>query len=141
MLESQSVCQFICRHLLCPGLSEDTSTWILSYTLYYFLVVMIVLLKFVYYCDLLFNIKRCGFLYCMWIYIYLHDYHIYCVLKIYFPFFLILGLLIAVNCHNVKWAAKVQVVITASKLIALAIIIVIGLYYIIGKGDLYKLTL
>ncbi|XP_061183883.1 large neutral amino acids transporter small subunit 1-like isoform X2 [Saccostrea echinata] len=44
-------------------------------------------------------------------------------------------LLIAVNCRNVKWAAKVQVVITLSKLIALAIIIVIGMYYIIGKGE------
>ncbi|XP_034301774.1 large neutral amino acids transporter small subunit 1-like isoform X2 [Crassostrea angulata] len=44
-------------------------------------------------------------------------------------------LLIAVNCHDVKWAAKVQVVITASKLIALAIIIIIGMYYIIGKGE------
>ncbi|XP_048776008.1 large neutral amino acids transporter small subunit 1-like isoform X1 [Ostrea edulis] len=44
-------------------------------------------------------------------------------------------LLIAVNCHNVKWAAKVQVVISISKLVALAIIIVIGMYYIIGKGE------
>ncbi|KAK3099142.1 hypothetical protein FSP39_000073 [Pinctada imbricata] len=42
--------------------------------------------------------------------------------------------LIALNCRNVKWAAKVQVVITASKLIALATVIVIGMYYI-GKGE------
>ncbi|WAQ99218.1 LAT2-like protein [Mya arenaria] len=33
------------------------------------------------------------------------------------------GLLVAVNCVNVKWATKVQVVITISKLIALATII------------------
>ncbi|XP_052793390.1 large neutral amino acids transporter small subunit 2-like [Mya arenaria] len=43
-------------------------------------------------------------------------------------------LLVAVNCVNVKWATKVQVVITISKLIALATIIVIGFYFI-AKGE------
>ncbi|KAK3597118.1 hypothetical protein CHS0354_021227 [Potamilus streckersoni] len=46
----------------------------------------------------------------------------------------ILCLLIMVNCINVKWATKVQVVITISKLLALGTIICIGLYYI-GKGE------
>ncbi|KAI8799094.1 large neutral amino acids transporter small subunit 1 [Biomphalaria glabrata] len=43
-------------------------------------------------------------------------------------------LLIAINSRNVKWATRVQVVITASKLVALALIIVIGMVYL-GKGD------
>ncbi|OPL20683.1 hypothetical protein AM593_02203, partial [Mytilus galloprovincialis] len=43
------------------------------------------------------------------------------------------GLLIIVNCVNVKWATKVQIVITASKLIALFMIIIIGFVYI-GNG-------
>lgn len=47
---------------------------------------------------------------------------------------LITTLLIAVNCINVKWATKVQVVITISKLVALCIVIVIGFYFI-GKGE------
>ncbi|XP_053399752.1 large neutral amino acids transporter small subunit 1-like [Mercenaria mercenaria] len=47
---------------------------------------------------------------------------------------LITTLLIAVNCVNVKWATRVQVVITISKLVALASIIVIGFYFI-GKGE------
>ncbi|XP_063414062.1 large neutral amino acids transporter small subunit 1-like isoform X2 [Mytilus trossulus] len=46
---------------------------------------------------------------------------------------LIICLLIIVNCVNVKWATKVQIVITASKLIALFMIIIIGFVYI-GKG-------
>ncbi|XP_076117057.1 large neutral amino acids transporter small subunit 1-like isoform X1 [Mytilus galloprovincialis] len=44
-------------------------------------------------------------------------------------------LLVAINCWNTKWATKVQVVITASKLIALLTVIVIGFYYIIGLGE------
>lgn len=47
---------------------------------------------------------------------------------------LIICLLIAVNCVNVKWATKVQVVITISKLLALIMIIIIGFYFII-KGE------
>lgn len=47
---------------------------------------------------------------------------------------LIISLLIIINCINVKWATKVQVVITASKLIALLTIIIIGFVYI-GKGS------
>ncbi|KAL3879807.1 hypothetical protein ACJMK2_032089 [Sinanodonta woodiana] len=47
---------------------------------------------------------------------------------------LLICLLIMVNCINVKWATKVQVVITISKLLALGTIICIGLYYI-GKGE------
>ncbi|XP_074650871.1 large neutral amino acids transporter small subunit 1-like [Tubulanus polymorphus] len=47
-------------------------------------------------------------------------------------------LLTAVNCLNVKWAAKVQVVFTACKLIALFGIIIIGLVWI-GKGRTHNL--
>jgi len=47
---------------------------------------------------------------------------------------LIASLLISVNCINVKWATKVQVVITISKLCALGLIIVVGFVYI-GKGE------
>lgn len=47
----------------------------------------------------------------------------------------IFTLLVAINCWNTKWATKVQVVITASKLIALLTVIVIGFYYIIGLGE------
>ncbi|XP_059152557.1 large neutral amino acids transporter small subunit 1-like [Physella acuta] len=43
-------------------------------------------------------------------------------------------LLISVNVRNVKWATRVQVVITASKLIALGLVIIIGMVYL-GKGD------
>lgn len=41
-------------------------------------------------------------------------------------------LLIAVNCIDVKLVANLQIVITISKLVALAIIIIIGFYYIIS---------
>ena len=40
-----------------------------------------------------------------------------------------------VNCRNVKWVTRIQVVITSSKLLALAIIVIIGFYYIFGQGD------
>ncbi|XP_033742892.1 large neutral amino acids transporter small subunit 2-like [Pecten maximus] len=46
----------------------------------------------------------------------------------------IITLLILINMRNVKWAAKVQVIITASKLIALFIVIIIGFIYI-GNGE------
>ncbi|XP_048243853.1 large neutral amino acids transporter small subunit 2-like [Haliotis rufescens] len=47
---------------------------------------------------------------------------------------IIIILLIALNCMNVKWATKVQAVITTSKLIALFIIIIIGFMWL-GKGE------
>ena len=47
----------------------------------------------------------------------------------------IFTLLVAVNCWNTKWATKVQIVITASKLIALFTVIVIGFYYIFVLGE------
>ncbi|XP_048250882.1 large neutral amino acids transporter small subunit 1-like isoform X2 [Haliotis rufescens] len=46
----------------------------------------------------------------------------------------IVCLLIGINIRNVKWATRVQVVITTCKLVALAIIIVIGFIYF-GKGE------
>lgn len=42
--------------------------------------------------------------------------------------------LIAINCHNVKWVTKMQIVITVCKLLALGAVIAIGFYYII-KGE------
>ncbi|XP_060607117.1 large neutral amino acids transporter small subunit 1-like [Ruditapes philippinarum] len=42
--------------------------------------------------------------------------------------------IVSLNCVNVKWSTKLQVVITTSKLGALIMIIVIGFIYI-GKGD------
>ncbi|XP_076446940.1 large neutral amino acids transporter small subunit 1-like [Babylonia areolata] len=42
--------------------------------------------------------------------------------------------LVMINTRNVKWVTRLQVVITSSKLIALAIIIVIGFVYL-GKGN------
>ncbi|XP_064609093.1 large neutral amino acids transporter small subunit 1-like isoform X2 [Liolophura sinensis] len=47
---------------------------------------------------------------------------------------IIIMLLITVNTFNVNWATRVQVIITGSKLIALAMIIIIGFVWI-GKGD------
>ncbi|XP_064637645.1 large neutral amino acids transporter small subunit 1-like isoform X2 [Lineus longissimus] len=47
-------------------------------------------------------------------------------------------LLTAINCYNVKWAAKVQVVFTACKLLALGIIIVLG-FVEMGRGRLENL--
>ena len=43
------------------------------------------------------------------------------------------GLLVMINCRNVKWVTRLQVIITSSKLIALAIIIIIGFVYL-GQG-------
>lgn len=43
------------------------------------------------------------------------------------------ALLTCINCLNVKWATKIQGIITASKLIALLIIILIGLAWML-KG-------
>lgn len=47
---------------------------------------------------------------------------------------LVIVFLILVNCVNVKWATKIQVVITASKLLALFLIIVIG-FVSMGQGN------
>ncbi|KAK3100395.1 hypothetical protein FSP39_019234 [Pinctada imbricata] len=46
---------------------------------------------------------------------------------------LVISFLIFINCINVKWATKIQVVITSSKLLALCLIIIIGFVYI-GQG-------
>lgn len=43
---------------------------------------------------------------------------------------LVYTLLIGINCQNVKWAAKTQVVFTVMKLLALGVIICIGGYYL-----------
>ena len=48
-------------------------------------------------------------------------------------FLSIAALLVCINCINVEWSTKVQVVITTSKLAALVMIIIIGFIYI-GKG-------
>ncbi|KAH3842181.1 large neutral amino acids transporter small subunit 1-like [Dreissena polymorpha] len=47
---------------------------------------------------------------------------------------LIVTLLVSLNCVNVNWSAKFQVVITSCKLCALFMIIIIGFIWI-GKGD------
>ena len=51
------------------------------------------------------------------------------------PFFLtlLLGVLTAINCYNVKWATRVQDLFTGTKLLALVVIIVAGLYAL-GAG-------
>lgn len=49
--------------------------------------------------------------------------------------YLLTGFLIAINTRNVKWATRVQVFITASKLIALVLVVGIGMVYF-GKGGL-----
>ncbi|CAG5121791.1 unnamed protein product, partial [Candidula unifasciata] len=46
----------------------------------------------------------------------------------------IFWLLIAINTRNVKWATRVQVVITVSKLVALTLVVVIGMVYL-AKGE------
>lgn len=46
---------------------------------------------------------------------------------------LVIVFLILINCVNVKWATKIQVVITASKLLALFLIIIIG-FVSMGQG-------
>lgn len=47
----------------------------------------------------------------------------------------VVALLVCINCINVEWSTKVQVIITTSKLGALVMIIVIGFIYI-GKGEI-----
>ncbi|KAK7097442.1 large neutral amino acids transporter small subunit 1-like [Littorina saxatilis] len=51
---------------------------------------------------------------------------------------LIMALLTSINCLNVKWATKIQGAITASKLIALLIIIIIGFVWL-AKGRVENL--
>ncbi|KAL8596295.1 hypothetical protein ACOMHN_067787 [Nucella lapillus] len=46
----------------------------------------------------------------------------------------IVCLLVMVNCRNVKWVTRLQIFITSSKLIALAIIIIIGFVHL-GRGN------
>lgn len=43
-------------------------------------------------------------------------------------------LLTAINCYNVKWATRVQDIFTATKILALVIIILSGLWVLIGGG-------
>ncbi|XP_022258779.1 large neutral amino acids transporter small subunit 2-like, partial [Limulus polyphemus] len=45
------------------------------------------------------------------------------------------GLLLFVNCYNVKWAARVQDVFTFAKIFALIVIIIAGLVHI-GMGNI-----
>ncbi|XP_064636136.1 large neutral amino acids transporter small subunit 1-like isoform X1 [Lineus longissimus] len=47
--------------------------------------------------------------------------------------------LTAINCFNVKWAAKMAIVFTVAKLAALALVIVVGFIYM-GKGRTQYLT-
>ncbi|ESP00324.1 hypothetical protein LOTGIDRAFT_140967 [Lottia gigantea] len=51
----------------------------------------------------------------------------------------IVSFLIFINSRNVKWATRMQVVITTAKLVALAIVIVIGIIYI-ATGDRENFT-
>ncbi|PAA69641.1 hypothetical protein BOX15_Mlig012078g1 [Macrostomum lignano] len=44
-----------------------------------------------------------------------------------------ISLLTAINCINVKWAAKTQIIFTGCKLLALVIIIILGFIHV-GKG-------
>lgn len=43
------------------------------------------------------------------------------------------GILTAINCYNVKWATRVQDLFTGTKLLALVVIILAGLYAL-GAG-------
>ncbi|KAK6173645.1 hypothetical protein SNE40_017059 [Patella caerulea] len=51
----------------------------------------------------------------------------------------IVCLLIVINGRNVKWATRMQVVITTAKLVALAIVVIIGFIYL-GTGDRENFT-
>ena len=53
--------------------------------------------------------------------------------------FFVLALTMFINCASVKWATRIQDTFTFGKLIALAILIVIGLIEI-GSGENFILT-
>ncbi|KAG8303986.1 Y+L amino acid transporter 2, partial [Homalodisca vitripennis] len=44
------------------------------------------------------------------------------------------GLLTAINCYNVKWATRVQDVFTATKILALVVIVLAGLWTLV-RGE------
>lgn len=46
-------------------------------------------------------------------------------------------LLTWVNCHSVRWATRIQDVFTAGKLLALALIIVIGIVQVCKGGTCF----
>lgn len=49
------------------------------------------------------------------------------------------GLLTAINCYNVKWATRVQDIFTATKILALVIIMVAGFYWLcLGHTENFK---
>lgn len=49
------------------------------------------------------------------------------------------GLLTAINCYNVKWGANLQTVFTATKMLALVVIIIAGLV-VMCVGEVQNLT-
>lgn len=50
-----------------------------------------------------------------------------------------LGLLTAINCNNVKWATRVQDIFTGTKILALVIIVVAGMWVLAsGKTENFQ---
>lgn len=45
------------------------------------------------------------------------------------------GLLTAINCYNVKWVTRVQDAFTATKILALVVIVLAGLWVLWGGDD------
>lgn len=54
--------------------------------------------------------------------------------------FVLLGLMIYLNCTSVRWVMRIQGIFTAAKLVALVAIIVAGLVHI-GQGNLFIIVL